>query len=118
MATELDAVILFAIANEAYTRESIITVIRSSLSPELNTALNCCLDEGTLDTGIRFFLHAPHVYPEAQVQNNVHNHHVCQYSAMLSFKYGSTEYIDLVPYHLLPKHLVSQLRPTDTFIFA
>lgn len=118
MATELDAVISFAIANEAYTRESIITVIRSSLSPELNLALDCCLDEGTLNTGIRFFLRAPHIYPEAQVQNNVHNHHVCQYAALLTFLYGSTEYIDLVPYHLLPKHLVGQLKPTDTFIFA
>lgn len=110
MSTELDAVISFAIANDSYTRESIINVIRSSQSPELNLALDCCLDEGTLDTGLRFFINAPHIYPEAQVLNNVHNHHVCQYRAFLSFIYGSTEYIELVPYHILPKHLVTQLK--------
>lgn len=118
MPNELDAVISFAIANEVYTRESIISVIRSSQSPELNTALDCCLDEGTIDTGLRFFIRAPHIYPEAQIQNNVHNHHVCQYDAYLSFMHGSTEYIDLVPYHVLPKHIISQLKSDATFTFA
>lgn len=111
--TELDAVVLFAIANEAYTRESIITVIRSSPSPELNTALDCCLDEGTLDTGLQFFIDNPHYYPEAQLLNNVHNHHVLQRKAMMAYVYGNTDFIALLPAHLMP----TQEAAPATFIF-
>lgn len=95
--TELDTVINFAIANNTYTRTAIIDTIRHSQSPELVQALNCCIDEGTLDTGIQFFIDNPHVYPEAQVENNIHNHHVCQHKAMLAYAYGSKQYLPLVP---------------------
>lgn len=60
--TELNAVINFAIANNAYTRESIIKCIRESEIPELNLALDCCLDEGTLDEAVLFFKENSHVY--------------------------------------------------------
>lgn len=95
--TELNIVINFAIANNAYTRASIIDVIRHSHSPELVQALDCCIDEGTLDTGVQYFIDNPHIYPEAQVENNIHNHHVCQHKAMLVYMYGNKQYLPLVP---------------------
>lgn len=95
--TELNTVVNYAIANNAYTRSSIIECIRASQSSELNTALDCCLDEGTLDDALAFFLDNPNYYPEAQEQNNMHNHHVVQKRAIMLYTYGSTAQVELVP---------------------
>ena len=112
--TELDAVVSFAIANEAYTREAIITAIRSSLSPELNTALDCCLDEGTLDTGLQFFIDNPHYYPEAQLLNNVHNHHVLQRKAMMAYAYDLSIGINKFPTYTYPSELMYNNTDSNT----
>ncbi|QFR59783.1 hypothetical protein VBApiPXC38_96 [Acinetobacter phage VB_ApiP_XC38] len=104
--TELNAVINYAIANNAYTRESIIQCIRESERPLLNKALDCCLDEGTLDEVITYFIDNPHFYPEGQEQNNIHNHHVLVYKTILTCMYGAVDHNHLLPEQCNQPHQV------------
>ena len=113
--TELNDVVSYSIANSTYTRASIIQCIRESKNCSLNLALDCCLDEGTLDEALAFFINNPHYYPEAQLLNNVHNHHVLQRNAMQVYAYGNTDYIALLPAHLVP---TQEAAPTESSIFA
>lgn len=85
--TELNAVVNYAIANNVYTRNEIIECIRTSQIPELNLALDCCLDEGTLDEAILFFISIPYLHPEGQKLNNMHNQHVLVYKSILKHTY-------------------------------
>lgn len=104
--TELNAVVNYAIANDAYTRNAIIECIRTSHIPELNLALDCCLDEGTLDEAILFFINNPFFYPEGQKLNNIHNQHVLVYKAILTCMYGEVDYNNLLPEQCNQPHQV------------
>ena len=95
--TEMSTISSIMIANNHYTIYGLRKLVNSYNCPELSLALDCVMEEGTIDTIIEFFITSPHVYPEAQEQNNMHNHHVAQKRAIMLYTYGSTAQVGLVP---------------------
>lgn len=95
--TEMNAIAIMMIANNHYSIYGLRELVNSYNNPELSQALDCVMEEGTIDTIIEFFINNPAYYPEAQEQNNVHNHHVAQKLAIMLYTYGATTQADLVP---------------------
>ncbi|WAW11657.1 hypothetical protein nACB1_095 [Acinetobacter phage nACB1] len=73
---EMNAISNLMIANNHYTINGLYDLVDSYNHPTLSLALDCVLEEGTINTIIEFFITNPAYYPEAQVQNQMHNQHV------------------------------------------
>ena len=63
---EMNMISHIMIANDHYTIKGLRELVDSYNNPELSLALDCVMEEGTLDTIIQFFLDNPEYYP---VQN-------------------------------------------------
>lgn len=66
---EMNAISQIMIANNHYTINGLYELVNSYNNLELSLALDCVLEEGTIDVIIQFFLDNPEYYPEAQTQN-------------------------------------------------
>ena len=95
--TEMNAIAIMMIANNHYSIYGLRELVNSYNNPELSRALDCVMEEGTIDTIIEFFINNPAYYPEAQSQNNMHNHHVLTYNAILTCLYGTPDHNHLLP---------------------
>lgn len=94
---EMNAISNLMIANNHYTILGLRELVDSYNNPTLSLALDCVMEEGTIDTIIEFFITNPHFYPEAQVANNTHNHHVLFRQALICVAVGDSD----------PNHLVN-----------
>ena len=65
-AKEMNAISHIMIANDHYTIKGLRELVDSYNDPELSLALDCVMEENTIDTIIQFFLDNPEYYP---VQN-------------------------------------------------
>ena len=63
---EMNAISTIMIANDHYTIKGLRELVDSYNNPELSLALDCVMEENTIDTIIQFFLDNPEYYP---VQN-------------------------------------------------
>ena len=63
---EMNMISHIMIANDHYTIKGLRELVDSYNNPELSLALDCVMEEGTIDTIIQFFLDNPEYYP---VQN-------------------------------------------------
>lgn len=64
---EMNMISHIMIANDHYTVKGLRELVDSYNNPELSLALDCVMEEGTIDTIIQFFLDNPEYYP---VQDN------------------------------------------------
>ena len=90
-AHEMNAISNIMIANNHYTINGLYDLVNSYNNPELTLALDCVLEEGTINIIIGFFISNPAYYPEAQVQNQTHNQHVLLHQAVLKHVYGTVD---------------------------
>ena len=63
---EMNMISHIMIANDHYTIKGLRELVDSYNNPELSLALDCVMEENTIDTIIQFFLDNPEYYP---VQN-------------------------------------------------
>ena len=63
---EMNMISHIMIANDHYTIKGLRELVDSYNDPELSLALDCVMEENTIDTIIQFFLDNPEYYP---VQN-------------------------------------------------
>lgn len=63
---EMNMISHVMIANDHYTIKGLRELVDSYNNPELSLALECVMEENTIDTIIQFFLDNPEYYP---VQN-------------------------------------------------
>ena len=63
---EMNMISHIMIANDHYTIKGLRALVDSYNNPELSLALDCVMEEGTIDTIIQFFLDNSEYYP---VQN-------------------------------------------------
>ena len=61
---EMNAISIIMIANEHYTVKGLRELVDSYNNPRLSSALDCVIEEGTLDTIIQFFVDNPDIYPQ------------------------------------------------------
>lgn len=66
---EMNMISTVMIANDHYTVKGLRELVDSYNDPELSLALDCVMEENTIDTIIQFFLDKPEYYPEVQVSN-------------------------------------------------
>ena len=66
---EMNMISDIMIANDHYTISGLRDLVHSYNSPSLTLALDCVMEEGTIDTIIKFFVSNPYYYPEAILQN-------------------------------------------------
>lgn len=59
---EMNAISHIMIANDHYTVKGLRELVDSYNDPRLSLALDCVIEEGTLDTIIQFFLDNPEYY--------------------------------------------------------
>ena len=59
---EMNAISNIMIANDHYTVKGLRELVDSYNKPELSLALDCVMEEGTIDTIIQFFLDNPDYY--------------------------------------------------------
>ena len=59
---EMNMISHIMIANDHYTIKGLRGLVDSYNNPELSLALDCVMEEGTLDTIIQFFLDNPDIY--------------------------------------------------------
>ena len=64
---EMNMISHIMIANDHYTIKGLRELVDSYNDPRLSLALDCVMEEGTIDTIIQFFLDNPEYYP---VQGN------------------------------------------------
>ena len=64
---EMNMISHIMIANDHYTIKGLRELVDGYNNPELSLALDCVMEEGTIDTIIQFFLDNPEYYP---VQSN------------------------------------------------
>ena len=64
---EMNMISHIMIANDHYTIKGLRELVDSYNNPELSLALDCVMEEGTIDIIIQFFLDNPEYYP---VQGN------------------------------------------------
>ena len=64
---EMNAISTIMIANDHYTIKGLRELVDSYNNPELSLALDCVMEENTIDTIIQFFQDNPEYYP---VQGN------------------------------------------------
>lgn len=64
---EMNMISHIMIANDHYTLKGLKELVDSYNNPELSTALECVIEEGTIDIIIQFFLDNPEYY---HVQGN------------------------------------------------
>lgn len=67
--TEMNTITHMMIANNHYHRNGLYDLASTYKDPDLLLALDCVMDEGTIDTIIKYFLDNIDYYPEALVQN-------------------------------------------------
>ena len=60
---EMNAISTIMIANDHYTIIGLRELVDSYNNPELSLALDCVMQEGTINTIIQFFLDNPDIYP-------------------------------------------------------
>ena len=60
---EMNTISHLMIANDHYTIKGLRELVDSYNNPELSLALDCVMEEGTIDTIIQFFLDNPEYYP-------------------------------------------------------
>ena len=59
---EMNMISHIMIANDHYTVKGLRELVDSYNNPELSLALECVIEEGTIDTIIQFFLDNPDIY--------------------------------------------------------
>lgn len=59
---EMNAISTIMIANDHYTVEGLRELVDCYNDPRLSLALDCVMEEGTIDTIIQFFLDNPEYY--------------------------------------------------------
>ena len=59
---EMNMISHIMIANDHYTIKGLRELVDSYNNPELSLALDCVMEEGTIDTIIQFFLDSPDIY--------------------------------------------------------
>ena len=59
---EMNAISTIMIANDHYTVKGLRELVDSYNNPRLSLALDCVIEEGTLDTITQFFLDNPEIY--------------------------------------------------------
>ena len=59
---EMNAISTTMIANDHYTVKGLRELVASYNDPRLSSALDCVMEEGTIDTIIQFFLDNPEIY--------------------------------------------------------
>ena len=59
---EMNAISTIMIANDHYTVEGLRELVDNYNDPRLSLALDCVMEEGTIDTIIQFFLDNPEYY--------------------------------------------------------
>lgn len=60
---EMNMISHIMIANDHYTIKGLRELVDSYNNPELSLALDCVMEEGTIDTIIQFFQDNPEYYP-------------------------------------------------------
>lgn len=80
---EMNAIANLMIANNHYTILGLRELVNSYNNPALSLALDCVMEDGTIDIIIEFFISNPHFYPEAQLVNNTPNRHVLLRQALM-----------------------------------
>ena len=60
---EMNMISHIMIANDHYTIKGLRELVDSYNNPELSLALDCVMEENTIDTIIQFFLDNPEYYP-------------------------------------------------------
>ena len=60
---EMNIISHIMIANDHYTIKGLRELVDSYNNPELSLALDCVMEENTIDTIIQFFLDNPEYYP-------------------------------------------------------
>lgn len=61
---EMNVISHIMIANDHYTIKGLRELVDSYNNPELSLALDCVMEEGTIDTIIQFFLDNPDIYTQ------------------------------------------------------
>ena len=59
---EMNAISTIMIANDHYTVKGLRELVDSYNDPRLSSALDCVMEEGTINTIIQFFLDNPDIY--------------------------------------------------------
>lgn len=60
---EMNMISTVMIANDHYTIKGLRELVDKYNDPELSLALDCVMEENTIDTIIQFFLDNPDIYP-------------------------------------------------------
>ena len=61
---EMNMISHIMIANDHYTIKGLRELVDTYNNPELSLALDCVMEEGTLDTIIQFFVDNPDIYTQ------------------------------------------------------